>query len=256
MTSLAYLTFVAIDRQGGRVRMPPLLLETEEERHEGARAGQGSGARRDSRPRRNGCLEARHEGSEGREASEEELNGFQKTSRPGSSTLPQLPSLASCRNSEKRPSRPGEAGLAAPSDRGPSRARDRARSRVGAMLSRRLTPLIVRQMPRAVRRLRRPRAPRTGGSRPRILEDRFAQRQESLDIPRFDVVLVGVDVDRKIEEVRDHDPAGARLQDVQAFDDDDVGPIDDLELAGNDVVRLMRVDRGVHGAVRRLDVAP
>ncbi|MEZ5315843.1 MAG: hotdog domain-containing protein [Vicinamibacterales bacterium] len=32
MTSRAYLTFVAIDRQGGRVRVPPLRLETEEER--------------------------------------------------------------------------------------------------------------------------------------------------------------------------------------------------------------------------------
>src|ERR1051326_9074654 len=32
LTSRAYLTFVAIDRQGGRVRVPPLLLETDAER--------------------------------------------------------------------------------------------------------------------------------------------------------------------------------------------------------------------------------
>lgn len=32
MTSQAYLTFVAIDRSGRRVSVPPLLLETEEER--------------------------------------------------------------------------------------------------------------------------------------------------------------------------------------------------------------------------------
>jgi len=32
MTSLAYLTFVTIDRNGGRVPVPPLLLETDEER--------------------------------------------------------------------------------------------------------------------------------------------------------------------------------------------------------------------------------
>jgi acyl-CoA hydrolase len=32
LTSRAYLTFVAIDRAGGRVSIPPLLLETEEER--------------------------------------------------------------------------------------------------------------------------------------------------------------------------------------------------------------------------------
>lgn len=32
LTSRAYLTFVAIDRAGNRVEIPPLLLETEEER--------------------------------------------------------------------------------------------------------------------------------------------------------------------------------------------------------------------------------
>ena len=32
LTSLAYLTFVAIDGKGGRVPVPPLLLETAEER--------------------------------------------------------------------------------------------------------------------------------------------------------------------------------------------------------------------------------
>ena len=32
MTSTAFLTFVAIDRAGAKVRVPPLLLETDEER--------------------------------------------------------------------------------------------------------------------------------------------------------------------------------------------------------------------------------
>ncbi len=32
MTSTAFLTFVAIDRDGAKVRVPPLLVETEEER--------------------------------------------------------------------------------------------------------------------------------------------------------------------------------------------------------------------------------
>jgi acyl-CoA hydrolase len=32
MTSTAFLTFVAIDRAGAKVRVPPLLIETEEER--------------------------------------------------------------------------------------------------------------------------------------------------------------------------------------------------------------------------------
>jgi len=32
LTSRAFLTFVAIDRNGVRVKIPPLLVETEEER--------------------------------------------------------------------------------------------------------------------------------------------------------------------------------------------------------------------------------
>jgi acyl-CoA hydrolase len=39
-TSRAYLTFVAISRDGNRVPVPPLLLETEEERRVAEEAGQ------------------------------------------------------------------------------------------------------------------------------------------------------------------------------------------------------------------------
>ena len=87
---------------------------------------------------------------------------------------------------------------------------------------------------------------------PRILEDRGAQRQESIDVPRLDIGFVRVHVDREVEEIRDEHtrgPAGrdlARLEHVQAFDDHDVGPVDDLVVAGHDVVRLMRVDRRSH----------
>ena len=45
MTSLAYLTFVAIDRAGGRVLVPELILETEEEK----RKAQEADARRAAR---------------------------------------------------------------------------------------------------------------------------------------------------------------------------------------------------------------
>src|SRR5687767_14724340 len=38
MTSRAYLTFVAIDREGGRVEIPGLILETDEERQRCAQA--------------------------------------------------------------------------------------------------------------------------------------------------------------------------------------------------------------------------
>ena len=40
LTSRAFLTFVAIDRDGGRVNVPPLLVETDEERRIGEPAHQ------------------------------------------------------------------------------------------------------------------------------------------------------------------------------------------------------------------------
>ena len=48
LTSRAFLTFVAIDRDGTRVRVPPLLVETEEER----RVCEEAQARRAARLRR------------------------------------------------------------------------------------------------------------------------------------------------------------------------------------------------------------
>jgi len=38
LTSRAYLTFVAIDREGGRLPVPPLLLETDEQRKKAGEA--------------------------------------------------------------------------------------------------------------------------------------------------------------------------------------------------------------------------
>jgi acyl-CoA hydrolase len=48
LTSRAYLTFVAVDRAGGRVPVPPLIVETEEERL----ACEGAHARRAERLKR------------------------------------------------------------------------------------------------------------------------------------------------------------------------------------------------------------
>jgi acyl-CoA hydrolase len=45
LTSTAFLTFVAIDRAGAKVRVPPLLAETEEER----RVGEEARSRREMR---------------------------------------------------------------------------------------------------------------------------------------------------------------------------------------------------------------
>src|SRR5215831_14142605 len=48
LTSSAFLTFVAVDRNGGKVRVPPLVVETEEER----RVCQEAQARRAERLKR------------------------------------------------------------------------------------------------------------------------------------------------------------------------------------------------------------
>jgi acyl-CoA hydrolase len=55
MTSRAYLTFVAIDREGQRVAVPRLLLETDEERQRAAEAD----LRRAERLKARKALEAR-----------------------------------------------------------------------------------------------------------------------------------------------------------------------------------------------------
>jgi acyl-CoA hydrolase len=51
LTSRAYLTFVAIDRAGGRVPVPPLLLETEEDRNKARDAEARRAARLDAKRR-------------------------------------------------------------------------------------------------------------------------------------------------------------------------------------------------------------
>src|SRR5437879_3011629 len=81
-----------------------------------------------------------------------------------------------------------------------------------------------------------------------IFENSFPQREEPIDIPLFDVLFIGVDVNRKIEEVGNESPrrsltAVAGLQDVQTFDDNDVRLANGLHYTGNDVVPLVRIDR-------------
>ncbi|HET7618876.1 MAG TPA: acyl-CoA thioesterase [Gemmatimonadaceae bacterium] len=49
MTSRAYLTFVAIDRDGQRVRIPGLILETDDERRKAAEADVRRAARLEAR---------------------------------------------------------------------------------------------------------------------------------------------------------------------------------------------------------------
>jgi acyl-CoA hydrolase len=56
MTSRAYLTFVSIDREGRRVPIPPLILETDEEKQKAADADK----RRTERLKARKELEARY----------------------------------------------------------------------------------------------------------------------------------------------------------------------------------------------------
>gem|GEM_PF-5711310 len=76
-----------------------------------------------------------------------------------------------------------------------------------------------------------------------------AQLEETIDVPLLDELLVGIDVDRKIEVVRDghRDGTGCRarwLEHVEALDDEDVGAIHVDVGVGHDVVGDVRVHRG------------
>jgi acyl-CoA hydrolase len=55
MTSRAYLTFVAIDRDNRRIAIPALILETDQERQRAAEASERRAARLEARKK----LEAR-----------------------------------------------------------------------------------------------------------------------------------------------------------------------------------------------------
>ncbi len=83
----------------------------------------------------------------------------------------------------------------------------------------------------------------------RIAEGGFAQPHEALDVPAVDQLLVGIDIDREVEEVGDegHELAVlrqlARLQHVEPLEDQDVRPVDRHELAGQHVVGEVRIDR-------------
>ena len=78
--------------------------------------------------------------------------------------------------------------------------------------------------------------------RARVGERRAAQFEEPLDVPLLDVLDPRVHVEREVEQVRDHEPR-AGLQDVEAFDDEDVRPLHLYVLTRHDVVLGVRVDR-------------
>ena len=74
------------------------------------------------------------------------------------------------------------------------------------------------------------------------------------------ILDIGIDIDREIEEVRDVGNAAAvarraaGLQDIQALDDQDVGLVDDLMLACQHIIGQMRIERCRDIAFSRLDI--
>ena len=245
LTSLAYLTFVTIDREGG-ARPGPAAAARDRRTSAGRPRDAEVQARRAARgqaAKRRTCAERR-----GREA----------VARLRSCTRPSVarPASVLIRLRVVEPDAPHRvvAALLEHEPRALARGRD-VLAQVDAVDR---PPDLARGLDRP----RRPTATRSGGSSDRgSLEHRLAQRQER---DRRTTLRCRPRRRRCRSRSRrsprrtpaDAGPAAvARLQHVQALDDDDVGPIDDLELAGDDVVGLVGIDRRVHGAVAGLDVA-
>ena len=90
-----------------------------------------------------------------------------------------------------------------------------------------------------------------------VAERGVAEGQEPFHVPALDHVGLRVHVDRKVEQVGEHQPAApgrlrARLEHVQALQDEDVGLVDDLGGSGQDVVGVVRVDRVLDSPFTRL----
>jgi hypothetical protein len=82
-----------------------------------------------------------------------------------------------------------------------------------------------------------------------IAECGSAQSEEAIHVPGFQDLLVGVKIDRKIEEIRDEGNRLAilrqatGLEHVQPFDDKYVRPVHLDRLIRHDVIEQVRVDR-------------
>ena len=60
----------------------------------------------------------------------------------------------------------------------------------------------------------------------RALERAVAQCEEALEVPAADVGLVGVEIEREVDEVGDVDPPDAALEHIDALEHHDVGRAD------------------------------
>src|SRR5260370_36052229 len=100
-------------------------------------------------------------------------------------------------------------------------------------------------------------ASETAEVRGRIAESRFAQRQETLNIPLLDVALIGIDVDAKVGDEAAMlflVVAISGLENVQALYNKDVGAADHLHFLRNNIIDEMRIDGHTHHGNPRLDI--
>ena len=97
--------------------------------------------------------------------------------------------------------------------------------------------------------------------RPRVVERGIPQSEEAPDVPFAQHRFLGIDIDREIEEIRNHrhslavarKPPG--LQHVDALDDQNVRPVDLDPFVRDDIVGQMRIYRRSHRPPPGLDIA-
>src|ERR1700722_3306964 len=77
------------------------------------------------------------------------------------------------------------------------------------------------------------------------LEYRSLEYREALDVPLPHIIFIRVEVDAKVEVVCGHGGAIPRrpLQDVEPFENQDLGLVYGLKLSWDDIIQLMGVDR-------------
>src|ERR1700722_17771408 len=84
----------------------------------------------------------------------------------------------------------------------------------------------------------------------RVDKHRVAQLEKARDVPALDHLFVAIDVHREVEKIADEDqrlrplpPRISGLQDVQPLDDEDVGLKNSMDLALDDVIDEVRINR-------------
>ncbi len=82
--------------------------------------------------------------------------------------------------------------------------------------------------------------------RARVAEGGVAQGAKAVEEPRLELGFGGVDVDGEVDVVGDEEGVlCAALEDVETFQDDDVGVVDELVFVAQDVVLQVGVQRHV-----------